>query len=172
MHLNELFDEVSRTEMYETSKKLFCCMMTEGSSVNTHVLKMIGYIKKLDQLGFVMDHELSVDLVLHSLPKNFLQFIMNYHMNKLDNILFNMLKTAKGILKKKKSQVLLVQSSKMFKKKDRKNKGVVSKGNKPNGASRKTRALVIIVARKNIGGGIARNALQPWKRRSLMKLLF
>jgi len=161
MHLNELFDEVSRTEMYETSKKLFCCMMTEGSSVNTHVLKMIGYIKKLDQLGFVMDHELSVDLVLHSLPKNFLQFIMNYHMNKLDNILFNMLKTAKGILKKKKSQVLLVQSSKMFKKKDRKNKGVVSKGNKPNGALRKTRALVIIVARKNIGGGIARNALQP-----------
>jgi hypothetical protein len=136
-------------------------MMTEGSSVNTHVLKMIGYIKKLDQLGFVMDHELSVDLVLHSLPKNFLQFIMNYHMNKLDNILFNMLKNAKGILKKKKSQVLLVQSSKMFKKKDKKNKGVVSKGNKPNEASRKIRALVIIVARKNIGRGIARNALQP-----------
>jgi hypothetical protein len=79
-------------------------MMTEGSSVNTHVLKMIGYIKKLDQLGFVIDHELSVDLVLHSLPKNFLQFIMNYHMNKLDNILFNMLKTAKGILKKKKAK--------------------------------------------------------------------
>ena len=172
MHLNKLFDEASRTEMYETSKKLFCCMMTEGSSVNTHVLKMIGYIKKLDQLGFVMNHELSVDLVLHSLPKNFLQFIMNYHMNKLDSILFNMLKTAKGILKKKKSQDLLVQSSKMFKKKDKKNKGVVSKGNKPNEASRKIRALVIIVARKNIGRGIARNALQPLKQRSLMKLLF
>jgi len=29
------------------------------------------------------------------------------------------------------------------------------------GASRKTRALVIIVARKDIGGGIARNTLQP-----------
>jgi len=158
--------------MYETSKKLFCCMMIEGSSVNTHVLKMIGYIKKLDQLGFVIDHELSVDLVLHSLPKNFLQFIMNYHMNKLDSTLFNMLKTAKGILKKKKSQDLLVQSSKMFKKKDKKNKGVVSKGNKPNEASRKIRALVIIVARKNIGRGIARNALQPLKQRSLMKLLF
>jgi hypothetical protein len=161
MHLNELFDEASRIEMYETSKKLFCCMMIEGSSVNTHVLKMIGYIKKLDQLGFVIDHELSVDLVLHSLPKNFLQFIMNYHMNKLDSTLFNMLKTAKGILKKKKSQDLLVQSSKMFKKKDKKNKGVVSKGNKPNEASRKIRALVIIVARKNIGRGIAWNALQP-----------
>jgi hypothetical protein len=70
--------------------------MVEGSSANTHVLKMIGYIKKLGQLGFVMDHELSVDLVLQSLSQNFLQFIMNYHMNKLDSTLLNMLKTAKG----------------------------------------------------------------------------
>jgi len=29
------------------------------------------------------------------------------------------------------------------------------------GASRKTRALVIIVAMKDTGGGIARNTLQP-----------
>jgi hypothetical protein len=38
--------------------------MIEGSSVNTHVLKMIGYIEKLGQWGFVMDYELNVDLVL------------------------------------------------------------------------------------------------------------
>jgi hypothetical protein len=52
-----------------------------------------------------MDHELSVDLILQSLPQNFLQFIMNYHMKKLDNTLpqlFNMLKTAKGAFKNKK----------------------------------------------------------------------
>ena len=68
MHLKELFDEASKIERYETSKKLFCCKMTEGSSVNTHILKMIGYIEKLGQLGFVMDHELNVNLVLQSLP--------------------------------------------------------------------------------------------------------
>jgi hypothetical protein len=67
MHIKKLFDEASRIERYETSKKLFCCKMTEGSSVNTHVLKMIGYIEKLGQLGFVMDHELNVDLVLQLL---------------------------------------------------------------------------------------------------------
>jgi hypothetical protein len=39
-----------------------------GSSLNTYVLKIIGYINKLGQLGFIMDHELSVDLVLQSLP--------------------------------------------------------------------------------------------------------
>jgi hypothetical protein len=32
---------------------------------------MIGYIEKLGQLGFVIDHELSVDLVLESLPEAF-----------------------------------------------------------------------------------------------------
>jgi|UPI0001D44D62 hypothetical protein len=79
--------------------------MIEGSSVNIHVLKMIGYIKKLNQLGFVMDHELNVDLVLQSLPQKFSQFIMNYHINKLDSTLpelFNILNIAKRALKKEK----------------------------------------------------------------------
>jgi hypothetical protein len=62
---------------------------------------MNGYIEKLEQLGFVMDRKLSVELVLQSLPQNVLQSIMNYHMNKLDNTLpelFNMLKTAEEAL--------------------------------------------------------------------------
>jgi hypothetical protein len=49
MHLKELFSEASMTKMNETSKKLFCCKMTEGFSVNTHVLKIIGYIEKVCQ---------------------------------------------------------------------------------------------------------------------------
>jgi len=60
----ELFDEASSIERYENSKELFHCKMTKGSLVNTHVLKIIGCIEKLGQLGFVMDHELSVGLVL------------------------------------------------------------------------------------------------------------
>ena len=71
IHLKELYDEQSRTERYETSKKLYRCMMAEGSSVSAHVLKMIGYIEKINQLGYAMDHELSIDLVLQSLPDSF-----------------------------------------------------------------------------------------------------
>jgi len=41
MHFKELLDAISRTEKYETSKKLFCYKITRGSSVNTHVLRMI-----------------------------------------------------------------------------------------------------------------------------------
>ena len=85
--------------------------MIGGSLVNIHFLRMIGYIEKLSQLGFVTDLVLNVDLVLQSLPQRFLQYIMKYHMNKLDNTLLELLKMLKTIeraLKKKKSLVLLV----------------------------------------------------------------
>jgi len=59
IHLKEFFDEASRIERYENSKELFRCKMTKGSSVNNHVSKIIGHIKKLGKLGFIMDHELS-----------------------------------------------------------------------------------------------------------------
>jgi len=113
---------------------LFHCKMRWVFLVNTHVFKMIVYIEKLDQIGFVIDHKLSVDLVLQSLLQSFSQFIMNYRMNKLDSTLpklLNMLKTAKGALKKEENSILLVHSFWMSKKKDKKNKCVVSKANKP-----------------------------------------
>ncbi|GAV67577.1 zf-CCHC domain-containing protein/UBN2_2 domain-containing protein, partial [Cephalotus follicularis] len=47
-------------------------------------LKMIDMIEQLAQLGFVMDHDLYVDLILTSLPKSFSQFLVNFHMNKID----------------------------------------------------------------------------------------
>ena len=99
MHLQELYDVAGRTARYEISKELFGCRMSEGSSVNDHVLKMINLIERLGQLGFAMDGELSQDLVLQSLPSSFSQFVVNFHMNKLDVSLpelHNMLKTAES----------------------------------------------------------------------------
>jgi hypothetical protein len=51
---------------------LFRCKMIKGSLVNTHVLKMTHYFKKLGQLGFVIDHELSIDLILQSKHRSLL----------------------------------------------------------------------------------------------------
>ncbi|KAL2491862.1 CCHC-type domain-containing protein [Abeliophyllum distichum] len=70
--------------------------MVKGSSVGAHVLKTIDYIDKLNQLSFTMDHKLSVDLVIQFIPNNFLQFIVNFNMNKIQCTLLgllNMLKT-------------------------------------------------------------------------------
>ncbi|KAL8156104.1 hypothetical protein AgCh_001263 [Apium graveolens] len=111
MHLQELYDVAERIARYEISKELFGCRMSEGSSVNDHVLKMINLIEHLRQLGFAMDGELSQDLVLQSLPSSFSQFVVNFHMNKLDVSLpelHNMLKTAESNFPPKKSFVLLI----------------------------------------------------------------
>ena len=68
-----------------------------------------------------MDSELNQNLILQSLSDSFSQFIINYHMNKL-NIslleLLNMLKIAESHFKGKKAQVLHVD--KISKKKAKK----------------------------------------------------
>ena len=110
LHLEELYKQNARNERYEVSKKLFRTRMAEGTQVGPHVLKMIGYIEKLATLGFMMDFELSIDLILQSLPDSFSQFVMNFNMNNMERTLsqlMNMLKTAEADMKKSKP-VLLV----------------------------------------------------------------
>ena len=72
-----------------------------------HALKMYENIERLNQLGYWMDFELSVDLVLASLPDSFAQFVLDYKMNYIMFTipkLINFLKTAKGKLAKKKAK--------------------------------------------------------------------
>ena len=59
LNIKELYGEQSRTARYEISKQLFRARMTEGTSVQNHVLMVIDLITRLSQLGFVMDGELS-----------------------------------------------------------------------------------------------------------------
>ena len=63
---------------------------------------MIKDIKELHKLGMNMDKELQLDMILQFLPNSYGQFIMNYHMNKIDSTLselLNMLVIAKGTFK-------------------------------------------------------------------------
>ncbi|KAJ8761575.1 hypothetical protein K2173_004351 [Erythroxylum novogranatense] len=60
----ELFDEQARSERFETSRLLFTTKMAPGTSVVQYALKMNGYIERLAILGFVMDYELSIDLIM------------------------------------------------------------------------------------------------------------
>ena len=94
-----MFGKLSRTTRYEISKAFFGSRIAQGSSVNNNVLKMIGYIKHLADLGFLMDNDLSIDLILQSLPHTFSNFIMNFNMNKIECTLaelLNMLKTTEA----------------------------------------------------------------------------
>ncbi|KAJ8768917.1 hypothetical protein K2173_023912 [Erythroxylum novogranatense] len=104
---------------------MLACMSPElqRQHENMDAPTMILHLKEL--FGFVMDHELSIDLVLQSLSSSFSQLVMNFNMNQKDMTLpelLNMFKTAEGCLKKEPSSVLVVSSSKSKKKSFKKNK--------------------------------------------------
>ncbi|KAK8988373.1 hypothetical protein V6N11_061131 [Hibiscus sabdariffa] len=127
-NLKEIYEGQARQERYETSKALFQCKMSEGSPVGAHVIKMMGYIQTLEKLGFALNDELAIDVVLQSLPDSFNQFVLNFNMNEINKTLpqlLGMLRTAEGNMKKGGSKsVLMVREVKGKGKKVAKSKGI------------------------------------------------
>ncbi|KAG6527951.1 hypothetical protein ZIOFF_010086 [Zingiber officinale] len=110
--------------------------MRDGASVHEHGVKMIGLIEKLLSLDLVIPHELSIDIILLSLPSSFDNFVVNFNMNKLEATLeelFNMLANYEATMKKEKS-VFLVGSSSGSK------KGPKKKGKKRSAPMKKIKA--------------------------------
>ena len=48
LNLRELFLKENRVEMFDISKEFFRSKMSEGSPMRPHVLKMIGFITRLE----------------------------------------------------------------------------------------------------------------------------
>ncbi|CAD6268046.1 unnamed protein product [Miscanthus lutarioriparius] len=112
--------------------------LAEGIAVGPHVIKMVGYVQRLEKLGFPLGQELATDFILSSLPPSYGNFISNYHMHRAEkglNELCSMLKTAEGDIKKSagSSHVMAIQNKPSFKKKGnswkKKGKAVNSKPN-------------------------------------------
>ena len=105
--------------------------MRDGQSVQDHCLTMIKDMKELEKLGVKLDLDLQNDIILQSLTDAYGQFIMNYHMHKLQNSLaelMNMLVTAELSMKGSKGSVLAMeQTSSKRKSYEKKKKSVKSK---------------------------------------------
>ncbi|KAL4279603.1 hypothetical protein GQ457_03G017960 [Hibiscus cannabinus] len=109
-NLKEIYEGKSRQERYETSKALFQCKMSEGSPVGAHVIKMMGYIQTLEKLGFPLNDELAIDVVMKSLLDSFNQFVLDFNMNGINKNLpqlLGMLRTAESNMKKGGSKSIL-----------------------------------------------------------------
>ena len=68
---------------------------------------MYEYSERLSQLGYWLDFELSVDLILTSLLDSFAQFVLDYRMNYIVSTipkLINVLNIAEGKLAEKKAK--------------------------------------------------------------------
>jgi hypothetical protein len=115
-----MFATQARTERFNVSKAFVECKLAEGALVGPHVIKMVGYVQRLEKLGFPLGKELSTDFILTSLPPSYGNFISNYHMHGAEkglNELCGMLKTAKSDIKKGagSSHVMAIQNKPTFK---------------------------------------------------------
>ena len=66
--LKAVFAPQARAERYDASELFFSAKMEEHSSISEHVVKMSGYVKRLNALDCKIPEELAIDRVLHSLP--------------------------------------------------------------------------------------------------------
>ena len=99
--------------------------MKKGQNVAQYAQKMYGYIERLQKLGYMMDNELYIDLILHSLPSIFSHFVMNFNMNELEVAvpeLCNMLKTAQENLLENPRPAMVVAAFKQKRKRMSKGK--------------------------------------------------
>jgi hypothetical protein len=102
--LCRMFENQARAERYNISKALFACKLAEGSPVSPHVIKMMGYIKTLTELGCEIKDDLATNVILQSLPVNGIE--------KTVAELHGMLKTAEDSIKKNPNHVMMVQKEK------------------------------------------------------------
>ncbi len=114
-HLESMYSENTRASRYTATKELVTMRLREGASVHEHGLKMITLIEKMVDLDVTLLAEMSVDLILLSLPSSYEPFIVNFNMNKLNpplDELMNMLISFESTIKKEKSVLLATSSGK------------------------------------------------------------
>src|SRR3954463_15894209 len=122
--LKAIFAPQARAERYEASEAFFLAKMDEHGSVSEHVVKMSGYVQRLNALECQIPDELVVDRVLQSLPPSYKGFVLNYNMQgmtKTPSELFAMLKSAEVEIKKEHA-VFMVNKTTDFKKSGRREK--------------------------------------------------
>ena len=113
-HLQKLFSEQSRAAKYQVCQRLFKTKMHDWQSVQDHCLSMIKDLKELEKLDVILDRDFQIDVILQSLSNTYGQFIMNFHMHKMQCTLaklMNMLVMAELSLKGSKGSVLTVEQT-------------------------------------------------------------
>ena len=114
--------------------------MHDGQSVQDHYLTMIKDLEELKKLDIILDKDFQIDMILQSLSDAYSQFIMNFHMHKMQCTLvelINMLVTAELSMKGSKGSVLTVKQTSSKRKSFGKKKKSVKK-QKVDGKNKKT----------------------------------
>ncbi|KAL0386207.1 UNVERIFIED_CONTAM: hypothetical protein Sradi_3015000 [Sesamum radiatum] len=95
---------------YAAIKVFFGTKMAEGSSVQSHGVKMLCLVEKLKDLKARLHNGTYIDVILQSLPPSYDPFIINYNMNGLEKTiheLINMLVQYEAMTHKSEPTVLV-----------------------------------------------------------------
>jgi gag-polypeptide of LTR copia-type len=93
--------------------------MTEGSSLDTHMLRMTSNIEQLEKLNSPLSKEFATDVILNFFPPSYSNFIKNYYMLGMDKSLQEikeMLRIADGEMKKSSYNIMIQEGGSRIKK--------------------------------------------------------
>ncbi|KAL0458315.1 UNVERIFIED_CONTAM: hypothetical protein Slati_0458700 [Sesamum latifolium] len=99
---------------YAAIKAFFGTKMAEGLSVQSHGVKMLSLVEKLEDLKVGLDNDTYIDVILQSLPSSYDPFIVNYNMNGLEKSiheLINMLVQYEATNHKSEPTILVGEAS-------------------------------------------------------------
>ncbi|KAL0286064.1 UNVERIFIED_CONTAM: hypothetical protein Sradi_7157400 [Sesamum radiatum] len=103
-----------RNIRYTATKAFFGTKMTKGSSVQSHGVKMLSLMEKLEDSKAGLNNDIYIDVILQSLPPSYDPCIINYNMNKLEKSiheLINMLVQYEAMSHKSEPAVLVGEAS-------------------------------------------------------------
>ncbi|KAL0394816.1 UNVERIFIED_CONTAM: hypothetical protein Slati_4447800 [Sesamum latifolium] len=112
--MKEVYTVSDRHIRYAATKAFFGTKMAEGSSIQSHGVKMLSLVEKLENLKAGLDNDTYIDVILQSLPPSYDPFIINYNMNGLEKIiheLINMLFQYEAMTHKSAPAVLIGETS-------------------------------------------------------------
>ncbi|GJW71420.1 hypothetical protein Tco_0128337 [Tanacetum coccineum] len=69
--LKEMFKAKASKERFDVVKSLMPCKLKPGASICAFVLEMKGYFDRLESLNIMFDAELSINIIISSLPADY-----------------------------------------------------------------------------------------------------
>ncbi|KAL0427579.1 UNVERIFIED_CONTAM: hypothetical protein Slati_2932700 [Sesamum latifolium] len=114
LRMKDVYAVPDRYIRYAATKAFFGTKMAEGSSVQSHGVKMFSLVEKLEDLKAGLDNDTYIDVILQSLPLSYDPFIINYNMNELEKFiheLINMLVQYEATTHKSEPTVLVGEAS-------------------------------------------------------------
>ncbi|KAL0445485.1 UNVERIFIED_CONTAM: hypothetical protein Slati_1676400 [Sesamum latifolium] len=114
LRMKKVYEVPDRHIRYAAIKAFFATKMAFGSSMQSHGVKMLSLVEKLEDLKAGLENDTYIDVILQSLPPSYDPFIVNYNMNGLEKSiheLINMLVQYEVTTHKSEPAVLVGEAS-------------------------------------------------------------